>query len=564
VLLGTQTLTAGGEGFTPTEVVVTVPAEGLTHDLEIDSDQHTYRITGTLANALGAGLVDAVVTLLDPDGSDSKLKTGTGEQGAYSLDRVPAGMRRVRFKAYHYQDLLVDIEVPAADVVFNAQSVATVVEAPGPLSGPIVTRLDCDRVRVSWTPGSLASFETVAGYRVERAAAATGPFVGAGGLIAGAAASYFDDTQWGAQKVYYHVLTETIDGDQGLPGSPTAFTLAPWVRLYPGTQADDAPEERWGQAAVYDPNGGHPQMLMIGGTGCTSGTCGIDFSDVWALDLTDITWELLDPGTGPADRNEHSAILDESRRRVVVFGGKLSEGEHIYGDTWAFELDSRQWVELHSGPNGDPDFAPQGRYGHVAVLDAAGDRMLVYGGSALSEFNDVWSFDLSTLQWTRLRTGAPGELDPQPHGRHDHVAAFDPVARRIVIHGGLGDPSMLTMADTWAFDVSAATWTRLPDGPDRCRHMMDYDPASRRAVFFGGWRVAGGEQSGSRFNDIWAFDLSTDQWLELDGGVEESRPETRDRHSMVLRTDDGALYVFGGLEASGLGADTWTFCAEER
>lgn len=564
VPLGARTLTAAAEGFTTLEVAITVPEAGLTRDLEIASDGRTYRITGRLTNILTNGLVNATVTLLNPDGSSSSISTRTRAEGAYSLEHVPAGLRRVRFAALQYQDLVAEIEVPDADVAYDARAVAAIVRPPDPVSGPTVTRLDCGRVRVAWSPSLLAGLETVAGYRVERAPAAQGPFADAGGLIAGSGTSYFDDTELDAPRAYYRVLTETIDGDPGPPTAATAFTRVPWVRLSPAPLSGHSPEERWGHATVYDPGDGHPRMLLIGGTGCTSGTCGIDFSDVWALDLTEITWELMDSGAGgPADRNEHSVVLDNSRRRAIVYGGKLSEGERIYGDTWAFDLGSRQWVELHAGPGASP--APPARYGHVAVLDAAGDRMLVYGGRGQSLWNDVWSFSLATGHWTQLRTGESGEPGPQPLGRFDHVAAIDPIARRMVVHGGLGGIGSITLADTWAFELDGATWMRLPDGPERCRHMMDYDPAGHRAVFFGGWRYGSGGQGSARFHDTQALDLSTGQWQEIDGGDEALRPERRDRHSMVLRPDGGALYIFGGLlELTGLGADTWTFCAGER
>jgi len=565
VPLGPWTLTAGGEGFSATEVVVTVPEAGLRRDLEIASESHTFGITGRLTNIRAAGLVNATVTLLNPDGSSSGISTRTRALGAYTLEDVPAGMRRVRFTALQYQELLAEIEVPGADVTYDARAVAAIVRPPDPLGGPIVTRLDCERVRVAWLPNLLENLETVAGYRVERALAPGGPFADAGGLIAGSSTSHFEDTEERASRVYYRVLTETIDGDLGPPTAATAFARAPWVRLYPGTLSGHTPEERWGHAAVFDPNQGAARMLLLGGTGCVSGTCGIDFGDVWALDLATFTWERLDTALGPAERNEHTAVLDDSRRRVIVFGGKLSEGERIYGDVWAFELDSRQWVQLHAGSGGGAGPAPEGRYGHTAVLDVAGDQMLVYGGRAQGSVrNDVWSFGLATGQWTQLRTGEFGELDPQPLRRFDHGAAFDPLGRRMILHGGHGDLVSGTMADTWAFALDGAIWIRLPDGPERCHHVMDYDAIGRRAVFFGGWREGGGQAS-ARFNDTQALDLNAEQWQELAGGDEELRPERRDRHSMVLRPADGALYIFGGLlQITGLGADTWTFCAGER
>ncbi len=563
VPLGERTLIAERVGFTPAQALITVPAEGLTRDLSITSETQTCRITGTLTNILGAGLVYASVTLLNPDGTDSEITTRTRDGGAYALERVPPGARQLRFSALKYQPLLAEVEAVAGTLVYDARAVAALREPPEPQSGPRVAMTDCERIRVSWTPGVLAAYETVAGYCVERAPAATGPFEDASGLVAGAATDHFDDTDWEGPQLHYRVLTVTIDGDPGAPGLSTGFILRPWVELTPSVQQGGSPEERWGQAAVCDPDGDRPRKLIMGGTGCESGTCGIDFGDVWALDLADLTWQRLDSGTGPADRNEHSLVLDRGRHRVITYGGKLGEGEQIYGDTWAFDLETSSWTLLNDGR--DPDAAPAARFGHTAVLDVSGDRMLIYGGVATSLFNDVWSFDLSSNQWTRLRSGQIGELDPQPEARRDHVAVFDPVEERMVVQGGLGIGVNNTLSDTWAFELSSMTWDPLPEGPARCRHMIDYDPIMHRGVFVGGWTYGGEGQSAGRFNDVWAFDLATDQWLELDGGDEENRPEKRDRHSMVLRPDTGALYIFGGLlELSGLGADTWTYCAGGR
>ncbi len=560
VPLGEQEVTATREGFTPAQKTIDLSPAGLVQDFALTSDAYTYTVSGQVTNARGVGIANGWVTLLNPGDSKSTLRTRTRTGGGYELPNVPPGERRLLFEALHYQDLISPVTVEEGAVDHPVQIVAETVGPPAPLAGPHAIRIDCGRVRVSWDPGLLENLQTVAGYRVERSLSAQGPFEDVSGLIADPSAVEYDDEDLIADRLHYRLRTENIDGLVGPTGGASEVKLEPWVELHPEGPQGETPEERWGHYAVYDPNDGQPRMLIVGGTGCESGTCGIDFGDVWSLDLTQITWELLDEGTGPADRNEHTVVLDQVRRRLVVYGGKLSEGERVYGDTWAFDLTTRTWDRIHAGGAGSPG----SRFGHVAVLDLDEDRMIVYGGYDNAVKNDVWAFDLAAHSWTQLRSGAIGELDPQPRGRYDHTATLDPVARRMIIQGG-SEMLGTSTEECWAFRLDDDTWERLPDGPRRCRHQMDYDADNHRAVFFGGWRYATTGQSGARFHDTWVLDLASDQWLELSGAEEEGRPDKRDRHSMILEPEHGALYIFGGLlELEGLGDDAWTYCAGER
>jgi Galactose oxidase, central domain len=64
-----------------------------------------------------------------------------------------------------------------------------------------------------------------------------------------------------------------------------------------------------------------------------------------AHDVAAQSWVNLTPGSGsaPAARRNASAVLDAAHNRVVVFGGFSST---YLNDIWAFDLGSNTWADL--------------------------------------------------------------------------------------------------------------------------------------------------------------------------------------------------------------------------
>src|SRR6185503_597545 len=95
--------------------------------------------------------------------------------------------------------------------------------------------------------------------------------------------------------------------------------------------------------------------------------------------------------TGPSARSLTRLAYDPSRGKVVLFGGW--NGSAITGDTW--EWDGATWQPISDdGP---------ARFLHGMVIEDAGSRMLVFGGSAWPpggpEFAGTWA---RTAQWDSL------------------------------------------------------------------------------------------------------------------------------------------------------------------
>jgi hypothetical protein len=308
-----------------------------------------------------------------------------------------------------------------------------------------------------------------------------------------------------------------------------------WHRL---SVAGDPPPARWGHSAVYDPL--RRRMLVVCGALDGSGLYGAN--DVWALSLDDAPrWTRLiassTSGSRPSPRYVQSAVYDQARDRLLVFGGY--DGGYC-NDVWAVDLAAPTPAWWGMTPSLNP---PSRRDGHAAVYDAAGDRMIVFGGwDGARYLADIWQLALAgpLPTWSRLTPAGAS-----PPGRRSHAAVYDPVAAALIAFGGDCGPA-LGLNDAWALSLSGQpAWREL--GPTssppsrRWGHSAAYDPAGGgRLVCFGGsdanyWR-----------NDTWALPLSgTPQWEELDCG---SGPRPRTGHSVVYDAERDRMIVFGGLD----------------
>ncbi|MCC6348464.1 MAG: T9SS type A sorting domain-containing protein, partial [Candidatus Eisenbacteria bacterium] len=180
-----------------------------------------------------------------------------------------------------------------------------------------------------------------------------------------------------------------------------------------------------------------------------------------------------------------------------------------YSDTDVVLLAMDQtWTRVF--PTGTP---PLARDGHTAVLDPAGDRMIVFGGRGdAGPLNDVWVLTHATSgngsQWIALApTGTP------PAARADASAVYDAATNRMIVHGGddaagtpapFGDTFVLTNANGLG---GAPQWIALtPASPPSARsgHGAAYDAATNRMMLFGGSTTPGA--CGGALADAWVLE----------------------------------------------------------
>jgi hypothetical protein len=287
-------------------------------------------------------------------------------------------------------------------------------------------------------------------------------------------------------------------------------------------------------------------MIVFGG-------CSFDArAEVWSLSLAPAgAWTRLEAGVGPAARTDHSAIYDPAGQRMIVFGGRsgCNSGAPL-NDVWALSLSGTPaWSEIV--PTGTP---PAERFGHTAVYDAVGHRMLVFGGVLASSA-------LTSETWALSLTGAPSweflTPDPGPAPRWMHAAIYDPLRNRMLIHGGwtgsdpvLGDIWELSLGATSVWSAVFATGT----APAIRRHRAIYDPVGDRLII----------PANDASFDVWALSLAgPPSWSTL--AAQGEPPTRRALYSAILDASGPRIVVHGGesprsgeaFELSLSGPPTW-------
>lgn len=190
------------------------------------------------------------------------------------------------------------------------------------------------------------------------------------------------------------------------------------------------------------------------------------YDDMWAWDGE--TWSEIVASPRPAPRQGSSAVFDELRQEVVLFGGRCSGGTDC-SDTWTF--DGTSWTQRF------PATVPTARESHSLVYDSRRGRVVMFGGSSdpFTFLDDTWEWD--GTDWNEVPTASA------PPARVGAAAAFDPSTGFTILYGG-ASPGVV-YDDTWVFD--GATWTALaiPAPPRRQAVSMAHRPGDG-IILFGG------------------------------------------------------------------------------
>ena len=258
-------------------------------------------------------------------------------------------------------------------------------------------------------------------------------------------------------------------------------------------------------------------------------------------------WGSITPPAGPAPaaRTLAAAIYDPAAHAMVVFGGQNDVGAR-FNDVWSFDLASEQWSDITpaTGP------APVGRITPAMVYDGDRHQILMFSGQAAGGgvfLNDTWAFDLANGSWTEFMPASP-----IPAIRYGVGSCYDEVGKTQVTFAGFTFQGRFD--DTWRFDPVSESWTDVTPASgsplERCLHGAAYDSRERRMIIYGG-------QNGGPLGDVWACDLAAGVWSEL---TPASGPDPRWFTVLEYDRANHRLTMFGGARgALGLANDVWVF-----
>jgi cysteine-rich repeat protein len=285
-----------------------------------------------------------------------------------------------------------------------------------------------------------------------------------------------------------------------------------------------APAARTDHAMAYDPE--TEQILLAGG----STTDPSPLNEVWLL--TGRQWEEQSAAPLPAPRTQATLAYDTEQQSHYLLGGTDVSGG-AGANLWQYSAGSWQDVT--------PAAAPPPRSAHSMDYMQNIDAIVLFGGYDGEALNDTWLHDGRTWQKTASE-------DDSPPARFSHDGAYDEMAQRLVLFGGIADDQPLD--DTWIFD--GTTWQPISAStPPSARygHAMAYDPQRQIVVLFGG------NNGAENLSDTWIY--TRQQWEKhviSAGGA----PSEREHAAMVYVPALNGLVLHGGRDDRIL-SDSWLF-----
>lgn len=305
-----------------------------------------------------------------------------------------------------------------------------------------------------------------------------------------------------------------------------------WAELE--IQGAARPQRRARSSGVWDEARG--RFILFGGRYRAGASGSYTFlDDVWAFDPATAEWTELSaqgsPG-GPSGRMNTTMVADPANDRVLIHAGGTTNftAFTVDSETWAFNLADNTWQQLGMGPT-----QPTARIFHVAALDRTRQRLFVWAGAgedaftATSFFRDLWYLDLATDTWTEVPADASF-----PAGRIKATMELDAARDRLVMFAGHDDGQLGNDNDVWTFDLANLRWTReiqgdtfnrLFPGSPFCDFPADFanvdlaSPERRESHLFliRGDRafMYGGRTDCGLTNDTWVLDLTTMTWTQV-------------------------------------------------
>ena len=190
-----------------------------------------------------------------------------------------------------------------------------------------------------------------------------------------------------------------------------------WKQLAPDSAG---PSRRYGHSAIYET--ARDRMVISHGF-----TDAGRFDDTWAFDFKTNAWTNISPAQNrPLRRCLHHAAYDAASGQMYLYGGCSSGfGPCPQADLWSFDLAKNSWTELTPKPS------PAGRDHYGMAFDETRAKLVVFGGQGASTLNDTWEYDPKLRTWQpAMIEGTP----PAARSRHEAAFAIDQGA--VLFFGG--------------------------------------------------------------------------------------------------------------------------------
>lgn len=232
------------------------------------------------------------------------------------------------------------------------------------------------------------------------------------------------------------------------------FAVAPpaWRKL---VTTGTPPSPRFAPAYALD--AATSRLYVFGGTT----ELGEGLSDLHTLDLATLAWTPVHAGGAagaPGSRVNAVGAFDPVAKVFLVFGGTFAPTKQDLDELWQFDAVARSWkTPPLTSLGGGPPARARGAFfsGHPVHLFSGAVSLLQ---APASMADDLRALDVgATPPWSLLTALGPELRFNAAHATRDGV---------LYLQGGgaTGASGQQTFTDLWRYEPSTAQWTRLHDG----------------------------------------------------------------------------------------------------
>ncbi|MCM2278870.1 MAG: choice-of-anchor D domain-containing protein [Oligoflexia bacterium] len=288
-------------------------------------------------------------------------------------------------------------------------------------------------------------------------------------------------------------------------------------------------------------------QLLVWGGGAGAAT---KFADGARYDPVADSWSPMSAVGAPSARSHATAVWSAgaATERMIVWGG-LAAGDVADATGAMYDPVNDDWAPITALG------APSARFGHTAVWDETRGRMMVWGGGAGAVLGAGLGFEYDPAldTWNAINDA----LADTPAGRFQHTATW--AGSKMLVWGGClaknaGEACQLggETATGAIFDPGVPSWTPISAvGAPSARYQHSAAWNGSTLVIWGGATDTDGTEPGITSvatGGIYQLPPS-DSWVATSA---VSAPAPR-RHALALSVPAG-IFIWGGLTSSGTGA----------
>ncbi|RIA89228.1 hypothetical protein C1645_876873 [Glomus cerebriforme] len=285
-------------------------------------------------------------------------------------------------------------------------------------------------------------------------------------------------------------------------------------------------------------------------------------------------------GTPPPGLKDFAFGYSKDNDLAIIFGGTTPTGSKS-GATYLIDLTVNAWKQLSDYPNVNPQ-GPEARSNMIFGVDKSSSYRNAFiiscgEGSGNILYNDVWAFDFSYKQWTKVNN-VNGEIPPLMYGSIGGIDTTLATSSQIVetntlwaSHGTNGthfftdlyalvtsgnlSPNLVTLSATW-YKVPVVAGSVIPSG--RSSMAGTILPNNRLALYGGCDQLEGT----CALSDTYSLDLGSNY---TNGNVNSATPLWSKKNSclgarsgaaMIMNSNSKITYpnqaiVYGGKSSDG-------------